>query len=559
MVGLLAGCAGNAGQAVSPSLGGQAVSSGASSATTFSEPDAKTSGTLTITLTVPKKQPKHEVRGGYVSPSTQGMALVLAGPSSGTQAFDLTAHNPKCKKSKSGLTCKISVALKVGTYTADVDLYDQAPVNGQIPYTAHLLSSATKVPFSIMKGKSTAITPTLQGVAASLSIANLPQPCTAIPATPFTVSASDAHTYTIVGGYAVPITLSNSDTSGATTIATKGKDNPPADTLLSSSDVATIAWNGSPIPGGAATIGAQAGSPKVYASAQFTAGISPGGTLLSYTGAPQNFVVPTCATTVYIEAIGAQGAAAGAASGGYGGLVGATIPTTPGESLTVNVGGMGVGGYSTAGGYNGGAPGSCQPSLCDDWGGGGGGASDARQGGTSLSKRVIVAGGGGGAGGIVGSFPGGTGGGLTGGAGGPQSYTICGISSDLDIVIAGGGGTQTSGGVGGVDQGSHENDGAFGEGGPGVGSCSDRLFHVTGAGGGGGGWYGGGGGYSAGGGGGGSGFAENSATNVSMVNGEGAGAGFVVVCWGYSNKQCSSADRKKLKLAQRLRSVSPVR
>ena len=172
------------------------------------------------------------------------MTLVWSGKSSGTKAFDLTSNNKNCKGNP--LVCKIALPLKRGKYKTNVNLYDLAPVDGKIPYNAHLLSSASNIAFSIKKGKSTSISPKLEGVEASLSIGPLPNQCVGVAfgPTPFTVTAFDADGYPIGGTYATAITLSDSDTSGATAIATSGADNPPTDTLLSSSDVATLAWNG---------------------------------------------------------------------------------------------------------------------------------------------------------------------------------------------------------------------------------------------------------------------------------------------------------------------------
>ncbi len=296
-------------------------------------------------------------------------------------------------------------------------------------------------------------------------IGTLPNQCAGVAfgPTPFAVTTFDADGYPIAGTYATAITLSDSDTSGATAIATSGADNPPSDTLLSSSDVATLAWNGNPIPGGEATIDANAGK-YVFTSAQFTPQVTKGFKLLSYTGGSQNFTVPVCATTVYVIVAGAQGGGPFSNNpGGYGGEVGATIPTTPGESLAIYVGGAGGNGtYSSQGygGFNGGGAGAPpEGSKAFGGGNGGGGASDARQGGTALANRVVVAGGGGGSGyaGTISSF-GGPGGGLTGGSG--QDGYCFGLMGK-----GGGGGTQTSGGAGGAGN----DNGTLGSGGIGFG------------------------------------------------------------------------------------------
>lgn len=248
------------------------------------------------------------------------------------------------------------------------------------------------------------------------------------------------------------------------------------------SDGSVGAWtSGGTLPFSGATV---AVTSKGYLYA-LSGGSGSSPTTFSYTGGAQSYLVPAGVTSLQIEAWGAQG---GTSNGGLGGYAKATITTTPGQTLQVNVGG--AGGSSGAGGFNGGG------NDAGNMYGGGGGASDVRQGGTALSNRVVVAGGGGGGGGAVNPPNGGTGGGTTGGsppAGGPY------------------GGTQTVGGSGDVS-----------------GSLGSGAVAYQ-AGGGGGGYYGGGADGSGipYGGGGGSGYV--SGTNTSMSNGVQTGNGKVVI------------------------------
>ena len=179
---------------------------------------------------------------------------------------------------------------------------------------------------------------------------------------------------------------------------------------------------------------------KHIARLQITVAPAPTATVFGYTGAAQTFKVPSGAMSLTIKAAGGQGGYAeggGGSGGGLGGSVTATIPVTPGESLAIYVGGLGLNPYlyeGNAGGFNGGGSGGCGCGRSFGAAGSGGGASDVRRGGGTLSNRVVVAGGGGGGGyeGVVG----GAGGGLTGGAGtGNTGY-------------GGGGGTQVLGAPG---------------------------------------------------------------------------------------------------------------
>lgn len=211
--------------------------------------------------------------------------------------------------------------------------------------------------------------------------------------------------------------------------------------------------------------------------AQITTYNTPG----SYT-----YTVGAGVTSLSIDMMGACGGTgySGFGNGGKGARVQATLAVTPGQVLTVYVGGRGGNAplcctYGTAGGFNGGGNSQFY------YGASGGGGTDIRTGGVALANRVLVAGGGGGAGYGCSLTTGGDGG-FNGTAG-----MYC-SSSTYSTSYNGQGGTQTAGGQRGLS--GCNTDGSFGQGGLGS-SC---IY----SGGGGGGWYGGGGGYYAGGGGG---------------------------------------------------------
>lgn len=203
------------------------------------------------------------------------------------------------------------------------------------------------------------------------------------------------------------------------------------------------------------------------------------GSSFQYTGGSQSYVVPAGVTKVSVDARGAQGG--GSTTGlysnpGRGARVSCQVNVTPGETLTVLVGGRGLRGSA---GYNGGGAPGAGTSLYYV-GGGGGGRTQLKRGGTDL----VVAGGGGG----LGAFENGSSA-LPSGRGG---YNGTQGSSD---VKSGGGGSQSGGGFGGNKLPSFE------AGLPGVAGTGGRGGNETGAaglggGGGGGGVYGGGGGSS---------------------------------------------------------------
>jgi hypothetical protein len=281
----------------------------------------------------------------------------------------------------------------------------------------------------------------------------------------------------------------------------------------------------------------------------------------SFTGSPQTYAVPAGVGSIAGEVVGAAGGAGGVGkrsvgvatitplvtvagpfygeptNGGIGGSTDATLAVTPGQELTIQVGGAGADGSTgnettaATGGYGGGAPSGTTASPKSD-GGGGGGASAILSGGTPL----LVAGGGGGGGGTflgncaVGSSEA-IGNGGNGGENGPpgdgESGASAGESEEarptvvtVSPLAAFGGPPTPTNGEGGFG-GSSQHPG--GEHGQGLAGTSDDINGGSG-GGGGGGYYGGSGGafgacrgpgaITGGGGGGGSDYAFSGATAV---------------------------------------------
>jgi hypothetical protein len=266
----------------------------------------------------------------------------------------------------------------------------------------------------------------------------------------------------------------------------------------------------------------------------------------TFTGAIQNFTIPTCVSQVTITCNGAQGATgvAGAVNspGGTGGL-GAIVSgvysvTVPNTVFNIFVGGAG---NLALGGFNGGGNGGTTNA------GAGGGASDIRVGGTAALNRIIVAGGGGGGGNggcATSNIPGGNGG-FGGGGNGVNGVTSPNGGGGFGAVgiTAGLPGVGCSGFLGL----SGTNGSTLGIGGAGGNGQSCCCVSIVGGGGGGGGYIGGGagGGGSAGttgcsgndkgGGGGGAGgsnfFDSSITTTLSAVNGTNTGNGIITISY----------------------------
>jgi len=229
-------------------------------------------------------------------------------------------------------------------------------------------------------------------------------------------------------------------------------------------------------------------------------------------GSAQYWTVPPGVTSIRIDAFGAQGTYAESGGGGLGGEASGTLAVSPGQVLSVVVGGIE--------GFNGGGP---SPGSGGVPGPPGGGASDVRVAPYGLADRVIVGGGGGGGPGILVL---------------DNPFSVQFLSGGAGGWPAGGGGalggTSSSGGAGGSGGGPGTL-GAGGAGAPGDGA------EFVGGGGGGGGYYGGGGGgfdsvagvgEATGPGGGGSSFFIDGCSSAACPSGVNSGDGYVTITYG---------------------------
>ena len=184
----------------------------------------------------------------YISAATKGITLSFKGPEKRRETFGLThASDSHCRDANRVTTCAFKLQVSTGAYTANVAMFDLPPVNGHIPTTAKLLSTATQVPFMVKSGKVNRLKFKPEGVIASLAISGVPGATAGAAfasAQTFVVTAKDADDYVIVGPYETAVTLADSDTTGATTVATSGLDGPPTGELLSSGNVATLNYTG---------------------------------------------------------------------------------------------------------------------------------------------------------------------------------------------------------------------------------------------------------------------------------------------------------------------------
>jgi hypothetical protein len=126
-------------------------------------------GTLVVRVTMRR----HPATPHYIAPSTKGMTVHIAGLVELKRTVGLTMSARGCRSRLMTLQCELKVPkLKAcpshkNCYTATVVTYD-AFSNGKIPPSAHALSTAQGVGFTIRHSKATTLPIVLEGLPASV-------------------------------------------------------------------------------------------------------------------------------------------------------------------------------------------------------------------------------------------------------------------------------------------------------------------------------------------------------------------------------------------------------
>ena len=118
-------------------------------------------------------------RSAFVSPSTRGMTIAIAGPRGfhTNVVAGLTPSSPGCVAGAHATTCTLSAGelaacSKRNCYTATIKTYDAVSCTSActIPRTAHELSAAQNVGFNVAAGTSNNLTFALGGIPQSISL-----------------------------------------------------------------------------------------------------------------------------------------------------------------------------------------------------------------------------------------------------------------------------------------------------------------------------------------------------------------------------------------------------
>jgi len=271
LIGMLSACGGGGGSATLPAT---PPGNGGSSQTRA----------VTLSLLIPLARPSASARRPqFVSSATNGAVISLTQGGEPVQtAVDLSSASNVCTTTDSGRSCTVQMNVVVGLATFAITTYDQAPVGGAIPGTAHVLGSGT-VTVTIVNGTNPPVNLFVGGQIANIgsqpnfaSLAADGNPHTFgfvidpvdFDNTPITAGANDP--------YANPIAVSVSETggSGHSQLVYNGANSGSSATLLHSSDTIALSYDGGGAPGYSAVVSLStngAGTYNVQISPMFVA------------------------------------------------------------------------------------------------------------------------------------------------------------------------------------------------------------------------------------------------------------------------------------------------
>jgi hypothetical protein len=214
------------------------------------------SSTVSFLVVVPAASSNARHRPNFVAPSNALSASFTLDSVNGTSytgtptVANLASSNSNCTVLNGQTSCVVNVTAPTGTLIFTIATYTAANGGGT-------LIAEGNVSVTTQNGQTVSAPTTLSGTVAKVVLFVSSSVAGAPASVPITVEAQDANGNTILGTYTSAITLVDIDSSGQTSIATSGSDNPSAHEVLSSSDTATLTYTGGAMTA-AAVIGASA-------------------------------------------------------------------------------------------------------------------------------------------------------------------------------------------------------------------------------------------------------------------------------------------------------------
>ncbi|HTV91571.1 MAG TPA: hypothetical protein VMG98_02545, partial [Verrucomicrobiae bacterium] len=179
--------------------------------------------TVSFNVLVPNAGGSTRGRPNVVVPSASlSIAIQLDSVSGTTSSVPATVANLSatatgCEAASSQLSCVINVSAPVGSLIYTLTVYNAAGGTGAVLGAGNLALTTTA-------GATVVAPATLTGTVAKIALSVGPAPFGASATVPVTVQAEDASNYTILGTYTNPITVTDTDPSGQTSLSSSAVD-----------------------------------------------------------------------------------------------------------------------------------------------------------------------------------------------------------------------------------------------------------------------------------------------------------------------------------------------
>jgi streptogramin lyase len=226
-------------------LGGCGGSSGSGGSGLAPAPPVPSSlAQLDVVMRIPLQGAYDARHRWFIASQTSGVAVTVGsgGSTAFSGVFDVSASSSSCSTSSGTRTCTLILPVPPGTYAATFTSYDQAPVSGAIPNTAHQLAIGTATA-TIVAATLNTVNVTMLGTPASVKLAAPSFVINGDAAGATTlggINVLDADANVIVGAFSAPVAAGIADAGNHSTLKL-GASLGTSVSLSSPADVAALA------------------------------------------------------------------------------------------------------------------------------------------------------------------------------------------------------------------------------------------------------------------------------------------------------------------------------
>lgn len=270
-------------------------------------------GKITITFKFPKAAASTTAatrRPDYLSLGTKSAVVTFNQGTTVTNQFvfpSINATTPGCVATGPAIICTTNQFAPVGTYAVSATTYDAVQTPSAVSnFQGKILSELAGLPVTVTAGTNTPVALTLGGLVQTGKVfLTNPSPAMKASTMPVQIFAYDADGFLIVGPYRSPITLTDSDATGVTTLQVNGGAAAATVQTGTSGDALALVYTGAALRLGATLTATTATTEQAAPPTFTTAAFAPtAATQLVYVGG--NNVTGSNTSTLFVFDLGTK-------------------------------------------------------------------------------------------------------------------------------------------------------------------------------------------------------------------------------------------------------------